>query len=759
MVLRAAGDGMKRVEDPRFLAGQGAFVADLHRPGELHMAFYRSPYAHARIRGLRMEAARAAPGVVAVLAAQDVEGAQPMPSMHVPHPEFARTTELVVLEAPAPLLASGTTRYAGEPLALVVAESRAAAEDAVGLIELDAEPLTPVVDFDAALSGPALYEELPGNLAASLRVRRELPSPSAEGEELSIHARFRIARQGGAPIETRGVLADMDPVSRRVTLWTSTQVPHLVRLAVSHALGRPEEQLHVITPDVGGGFGTKANTYAEEALAVYCAAKLGRPVRWIEDRSEHFLAAAQSRDQVHEVELTVDSEGRILSFKDDYIVNLGAYSLWTAGIVCNTALHALGPYRVPVLDIRGRAILSNKPPAAQYRGAGRPEACFALERALDMAANRVGIDGLEIRRRNLIRPEEMPYAQRVLQRDGIPIVYDASDYLAILDKAVAMAEPAGWPELRRCAEAQSERLGIGCAAYVEATGRGPFEGARVSIGHDGSVQVATGAACSGQGHETTLAKICARVLEVPMESIRVRGGDTDLVTRGVGTFASRTAVVAGNAVYQASQEVREKLLGRAADVLKVPPTGLAWRGAAAHTADGRSLTLAALASAESTEAEAYFRPETVTWTMGLHLAVVAVQPGTGGLRILRYVSVHDGGVALDETIVDGQMHGGIAQGIGGGLFEEFSFTEDGQPTALTMADYMLPTSMEMPDVRVGHTKASANNPLGIKGVGESGAVPAAAALANAISNALDGAELNETPLSPERVWRAAGGVS
>jgi aerobic carbon-monoxide dehydrogenase large subunit len=409
-------------------------------------------------------------------------------------------------------------------------------------------------------------------------------------------------------------------------------------------------------------------------------------------------------------------------------------------------------------------VLSNKPPSAQYRGAGRPEICFALERALDLAARKLDLDPFEIRRRNMIQPEEMPYPQGVPQRDGVPIYYDASNYPAVLEKARQLATPDRWPSLRAEAEANGELFGVGYAGYMEATGRGPWENARVQVEPDGGVRIITGAAGSGQGHATTLAKICANVLELPLERIRLTEGDTDLMPEGVGTFASRTAVVAGNAVHQASLDLRDKLLALAADRLRLPPSDLRWSDGAVQALDGQTLDLAAIADAGPRtpdtgllQAEHQFRPDTVTWTMGVAVGVVAVDPGTGGVRILRYVNVHDGGPSLDETIVEGQMQGGVIQGISGALFEEFAFDRDGQPQAITMADYQISGACEAPDIQLGHVEAPGSNPLGIKGVGESGCVPAAAALANAIANALGGAELNSTPLRPDSVWRAAAG--
>jgi carbon-monoxide dehydrogenase large subunit len=744
----------KRLDDPRLLRGQAQYVADVQQPNTLHMAVFRSPYAHARIVSLNVEEARRTPGVVAVITADDLD-TQAMPPSEVPQPDFARAVNLELHETDVHLLPRERLRYVGEPVAVVIAESRAEAEDGRDAIELEAEPIDAVAG-ESSLTGPALYDYVNRNVAVGLSFQRG--QAPAQEPACVVSGRFISCRQGGSSIETRGALAVADPASGEVTLWTSTQVPHRVRKAVTTILGWPEMRLRVITPDVGGGFGMKTHIASEETLVAYCAEKLGRPVRWIADRSEDLLAAAQARDQIHDLELAVDAQGRILSFKDAYLTDLGASSSRTVGIVANTALHAFGPYRVPRIDVSAKGVLSNKPPSSQYRGAGRPEICFALERALDIAARRLGIDQFEIRRRNMIRPEEMPLRLGVPQRDGVEMAYDASDYPRVLETALQLAQPDTWPALRAEAEAEGLRFGVGCAAYMEATGRGPSEGARLEVEPGGIVHIYTGAAGSGQGHLTSLGKVCTAVLGIPLENIRLTEGDTGLMKEGVGTFASRTAVVAGNAVHQASLDLREKLLAQAADVLKVPASQLRWAGGAAHTADGRSVSLAELAdTGQAPQTEYTFRPDTVTWTMGVTVAVVAVDPGTGGVRILRYVNAHDGGPSLDDTIVDGQIQGGVVQGISGALLEEFVFQE-GQPQAITMADYMIAGAPEAPDVLLGHVEAPGSNPLGVKGVGESGCVPAAPALANAIADALDGVELYKTPLSPYAVLEAMGAL-
>ncbi|HLG69516.1 MAG TPA: xanthine dehydrogenase family protein molybdopterin-binding subunit [Chloroflexota bacterium] len=736
----------KGVEDPRLLKGEGQFVADVQRPGMLHLAFFRSPYAHARIQRLAVEAARAYPGVAAVITAEDLAHTNPIQLSDKLQPDFQRGLNVELHDPVVRLLGSERVRYVGEPLASVAAESRAIAEDALELIELEAEPLS-VITGEAALAAPELYPgQVPGNVMVSLGFERGQP-PEDGHVAHTVRARYVTARQGASPIETRGLMAEPG-ADGRITIWASTQIPHRVKDTTAAVLHWDPARIRVITPDVGGGFGMKDSITAEGIVAAFLAGKLGRPVRWIADRTEDLTAAVQGRDQVHDVELAVDAGGRILSFADDFLVDLGAYSARAVGTTANSALHAFGTYHLPHMRIRGRGFVSNKPPSSQYRGAGRPEVCFALERALDEAARALGIDPAELRWRNMIQPAEMPYPQQVPQRDGVPIHYDASDYPAVLAEALALAEGCESPPLR-----PGERLGQGCSTYVEASGRGPFEGARVLVEPDGRVRLFAGSAGSGQGHSTTLPKVCAAALGVRPEQVILTEGDTDLIPEGIGTFASRTAVNAGNAVHQASLQLREQALATAADRLRCPPTDLRWEGGSAHAPDGRSVSLAELAGLE---ALAYFRPNTVAWTMGAHVAQVAVDVETGGVRVLHYVSVHEGGPSLDERIVEGQMHGGVVQGISGALLEEVDFGDEGQPQAITMADYMIAGAVEAPDVALGHVFSPGDNPLGVKGVGESGCVGAAAALANAISDALSGAPLRATPLKPERVWRAAG---
>ncbi len=746
-----------RVEEERFLTGRGRFLADLQPPGRVHAAFLRSPHAHARVVALDLEAVRRAPGVVAVLGPSDLPSTRSLPVMPIADARFAKAVGLEVHVPPVPLLAGDRLFYVGQPMAVVVAESRAAAEDALELAELEADPLPPLIETEAALGGADLYPDVPGNVAGRLELRQGRPSAAAH----TVRTRFEFGRQGAVPLETRGAVATPEEGTGRIVLWTSTQIPHRVRAAVADVLGWPEEQLRVVTPDVGGAFGTKANIYPEEALVALCAKQLARPVVWVEDRMEHLLASAQSRDQVHEVELGLDDAGRIVSYRDDFTINLGAHNLWLVGVLANTVLHATGPYRVPFLEVSGRAVVTNKAPTSQLRGAGRPEACFAIERALDIAARRLGIDRFDIRRRNLIRADEMPYAQGYPQRDGVPVVLEPSDYPGVFERAIELAGPEQWPALRREAAARGEHLGVGCATYTEATGRGPFEGAVVRALADGTVEVATGAASAGQGLETSLGRVCAETLEIDPARVRMINGDTDRIVRGVGSFASRTAVVAGNAVLAASRELRLRARELAAEVLGCRAQEVTWSAGRAVAPDGNAVELARLAAVAPAqaplEATCYYEPRTVTWTMGAHVAVVSVDARTGSVRVLAYASAHDRGRNLDERIVEGQIVGGIAQGLGGALLEEFGYSADGQPQSTTLADYLLPSAAEMPTFHLADVASVTENPLGVKGVGESGIIAVAAAIANAVSDALGGAELNTVPLPPALVWRTARG--
>jgi CO/xanthine dehydrogenase Mo-binding subunit len=567
------------------------------------------------------------------------------------------------------------------------------------------------------------------------------------------------------PIETRGVVADYDRSTGRLTSRTNTQVPHFVQQHLASVLKLPLHKVHVIAPDVGGGFGTKASGYPEDVLVPLAARELGRSVKWIEDRREHFIAAAHARHQVHQVEMAAQYDGTILAIRDRIWLDLGAYNCWGIVLPYNTVAHLLGPYRVRNLDVDVKGVVTNKVPNAPYRGAGRPEVVFAIERAVDCLARELGLDPAEVRRRNFIQADELPYDIGLPYRDGNPLVYDSGDFPATLEQAL---QAAGYEQFR----AEQERLratgvlrGIGMAGYVEGTGVGPYEAASVRLDLDGRVVVATGAASQGQGHETTFAQLAADALGVPIDWVTVVGGDTDAVPYGVGTYASRGAVTAGTSIVSAAATVRERLVAAAGSILEAAPEDIvvdggqvSVRGVPESAIPLGQIIQACLPTFASPgiappdfEANAFVPIPTVTYTNAVHVAQVEVDPDTGVVKLLDYVVAHDCGRVINPRIVDGQIHGGVAQGIGGALLEELVFDEHAQLLTGSLMDYLLPTSMDIPRIRTVHLESpSPRNPLGVKGVGEGGAIAPPAAVANAIEDALApfGVRVRQTPVSP-----------
>ena len=765
------GRSLPRREDHRFLTGSGAYVGDLRRPGMLHAAFVRSTAPAARILAIDTDAAAQAPGVVALFTAADLDEVGPLPVLTTPDERFARAFSLFFEPPDAPCMAEDEVHYVGEPLVVVVAEDRYRAEDAAELVQVRYEPLEPVLDVRGATSGDsrAVHASTPDNVPLRLQVSAgEIATP--DEDHLVIERRWSIGRHSGVPLEGRGVLAE--PTEDGVEVWTSTQIPYLVRRAICRATGWDHEEVRVRTPDVGGGFGPKANVYGEEIVLPVIARRLGRPVAWIEDRYEHLISAAQSRDQQHETRLIVDREGHIISWEDDFTVDLGSHNLWMAGTVANTAIHLMGAYRIPSFRITGKAVLTNKTPTSQYRGAGRPEATFALERSLDAAARALGISRLKLRERNILTAEDLPYPGRFPYRDGVDIVYDGRDYRAVLQRCQELVPEQDLRSLREEATARGELLGVGVATFVEATGRGPFEMARLALLADGGFEVHVGTASAGMSHETTLAQIAASELGVPPERVAVRSGDTDGVPEALGSFASRTAVVAGSAVRQAAQDLVSAAASHLRESTGDPEAPVEVVDEGLRSASGVEVSWTELAgqlrSADPAagavlEATGRFEPETVTWTMGAHLAVVRIDPGTGLITVVRYAAADEAGVPINPVVVEGQVKGGIAQGIGGALLEEFRFDPGGQPTSTTLAEYLLPGTGEVPRLDVAHIEVpSERNELGLKGVGESGTIPGCAVIASAVEDALReyDVEVSATPIRPSdvRSWlREAAG--
>ncbi|NEC65566.1 xanthine dehydrogenase family protein molybdopterin-binding subunit [Streptomyces sp. SID9727] len=772
---RWIGRAVPRVEDDRLLRGNGRYVDDIALPSGVEAAFLRSPHAHARIESIDVKAASEAPGVVAVWTGEDVAGLPPMlnkEELRTP-PGLAALLDPTVRMTPMPLLAGGTVLYVGQPVALVLAENRYLAEDALELINVRYAPLPVLVDPEEALTAqaPLLHDDLPDNTAVAVHARVGDPDAAFASAHTVVSERFEAHRYVASPIETRAVSARVDPYSDRLTVWSGTQTPHRLREAIAHTLGLPADTVHVIAADVGGGFGQKGILYVEELLVPYAALLLGRPVLWREDRNENLTASSHAREQIHLIELAADVDGHLVGVRDRITVNFGAYNMTGLVVPYNSLCHLLGPYRVPHVDIDVIGVLTNTTFATPYRGAGRPETVFAMERAMDRLASELGIAPEELRARNLIGPDEMPYATGLVDRSGSPQSYDSGDFPELLRRAVAKADVERVRARQREGGRDGRHLGIGFAMYIEATGLGPFETARVDIAPTGRVRLAIGAPSQGQGHRTSMAQIAADAIGVPIDVIDVTGGDTEATPFGVGTIASRALVNAGNATHRAGRLIREKIIDAAARRLDVPAGSLDLSDGvvASEEPAGPSIDLAELAgraalpgTPEPTDGQhgtelsetVHFRPPGFAVASGAHAAVVEVDEHTGEVEILHYVVVHDAGVIVNPMIAEGQVTGGIAQGIGGALYEEMVYGADGQPRTGTYMDYLVPTSSEIPDLDLDeiHTPSPMND-LGVKGLGEGGAIAPQAVLANAVEDALRpfGAVVRRGPLSPSRV--------
>jgi carbon-monoxide dehydrogenase large subunit len=773
MTTRYFGAPIARNEDRRLLTGQALFIDDVELPGLLHAAFLRSQIAHGRVRHVDVSAARRREGVVAIYTADDL-GAywQPGPLL-VPPPPIEGITFNQRTQVP---LAKDKARHAGEPLALVIAESRHLAEDALADIVVDLEPLPAVVDLERALSesSPTVHDDVRGNVAARVRQRKGDYAAAVTRADHVIRRRFHYEHGASMPMETRGVVAKWDAKANHLTVWDTTQAPVFVRNGLAGMLGLGERHVRVIAPFVGGGFGPKIMMfYPEEVLLPWAAIKLDRPVKWIEDRREHFFATTHERGQIHDAEIALGRDGRILGIKDEFLHDTGAYDPYGLTVPINSQCTLLGPYLVPSYDSTFTAVFTNKPMVTPYRGAGRQHGVFVIERLLDIAARELDIDRAEIRRRNFIPPEAFPYNNEIIYQDFAPLEYDSGNYLPVLDKALAaigydqfLAEER--PRLR----AEGRHVGIGIACYVEGTGIGPYEGAKIQVQANGKVIAATGIGTQGQGHFTSFAQIVADQVGVDVRDVDVVTGDTDQFYWGAGTFASRGAVVAGNAMNEAAKVVREKILRTAAEHFECDEQDLELANGMVSIVGvpGRAVRLGELAikanpmrgavrpgTEPGLEATRYFGPPRGATASGVHAMIVEIDPETMALDIRRYVVVHDCGTVINPLILAGQIHGGVAQGIGNAFYEQLMFDEHGQLLNPSLAEYLLPTALDVPRIELDHAAtASPLNPLGIKGAGEAGAIPAGPLFAQAIEDALDlsgkGIELLEIPLSPSRLW-------
>jgi carbon-monoxide dehydrogenase large subunit len=768
---RYVGARVRRREDPRLVAGQGRFVDDLRVAGCLHAAILRSPHAHARIAAVRTDAARRGPGVVACWTSEDLPAAtRPLPIAGVPPAPLQARVGFRLRTAPQLPLARGVVRYVGEAVAVVVATDRYAAEDALERIEAAYEPLPAVADVEQGLApgAPLVHPEWGDNVSVAFAVRVGDPDGTLPRAPVRVQARIRVPRYAGIPLEPRGVLAEPWPRGDGLTVWASTQVPHWLQRTLADALGVPVHRLRVVAPEVGGGFGTKCSIYPEDVLIPAVALRLGRPVKWVETRREHFQSATHSREQLHDAELAAERDGTIVGFRDRFLLDQGAYNPWGVVQPYNTVGHILGPYRVPHAAFDVQSVVTNKTPHAPYRGAGRPEAVFVMDRMIDLLGRELGVDPAELRRRNLVRPDEMPYDVGLLYRDGNPLVYDGGDFPDALARALRGVDYEGLRAAQAGERARGVYRGIGLSCYVEGTGVGPYESATVRLDPSGRVVVATGACSQGQGHETVFAQIAADALGVELDDVTVVGGDTDAIAFGIGTFASRSTVLAGNAIAVSAGAVRDKVVRAAARLLEAAEADVEVqgrrafvRGSPARAVPFERLVQATLPTFQAPaavepgfEATTHQGVPTVTYASAVHVAVVEVDPETGRVTLLRYVVAHDCGRVVNPMLVDGQIHGGVAQGIGGGLGEEIVYDGAGQLLTGSLMDYALPKADELPFFEAIHLEhPSPRNRLEVKGVGEGGAISPPAALANAIEDALApfGVRITEGPLTSARI--------
>lgn len=764
MSTRWIGERVNRREDRRLLTGTARFIDDIHLPGMAHAAVVRSPHAKARIRRIDAAKALALPGVLAVITHEDLGAANdPMPLLNQDrgfiHPHTHRA------------LAPGQVRFVGEAVALVIAESRYRAEDALELIEVDYEPSRAAVDLmEAAKPGaPLVHDDADSNIACRTPHRRGDVEAAFSAADIVIVEELRPERGAAQPMETRGCVAQYDASSDSLTVWDTTQAPVSARGLIAAKLGMPEANVTVIAPDVGGGFGVKIMLlYPEELLIPFAARRLKRPVKWIEDRREHFLGSNHERLMVHRVELAAKRDGSLLGLKDVFYYDSGAYCPY-GPINAECAQGILpGPYKIPAIHTEYIAVYTNTPVVSPYRGAGMPHGNFVMETMMNRLAERLGIDPVELRRRNLVTPADCPYDGGTVFQYNTALIHRDCDYPALLARLLDALDYDGFRRAQAGLRAKGVHKGIGIGCYVEGTGIPPYEGMEVRVEPTGFVTVVTGYPAQGQGHETTLIQVVAETLGVEPDRVTVQAGRTDRFAWGVGTFASRAAVVGCTGAAKATLKLREKALRLAADRLEVAAADL-------EIVAGRvrlkgvpevGVTLAELAAAANPiitlapgvepglRAVEYHRPEGATFASGMHGLIVAVDVETGTVKIERYVVVHDCGVMINPAIVEGQVLGATAQGIGGTFYEKLHFDETGQLLTTTFMDYLIPTAMEIPPIELHHLeRPSSLNPLGVKGVGEGGVMPVAPAFAGAVEDALRpyGARINAVPFGPPEV--------
>ena len=742
---KLVGQSVLRKEDGPLLRGEGRFAADINFPDQLTMRVVRSPQAHGILRGVDASAALAHPGVHAVWTFADVS--------EIPPIDF-RLTRLETLKPyRQTILARDRVRYVGDPVAVVFADSAFAAEDAADLVEFDIDELPVILDADGPTGDFA--DGLSTETAVILKQYGDLDAAFIDAHAV-VELSLKIGRHSGVTLETRGAIARYDVARDMLEMYGAAKVPHWNRDQIAMMLGRSPDSVNLFEGHVGGGFGIRGELYPEDVLVCLAALRMQRPVKWIEDRRENLIAANHSRQQAHRIRAAIDADGHILAIDAEYFHDQGGYMRTHAATVPDlTAAMLPGPYRVPAYRATGHIRLTNKTPGGTYRAPGRYESTFVRERLMDAIAARVGIDVVEVRRRNLIDTSEMPYSRK-LETLGTDVVLDSGDYVGLLNKALA---GIGWDVLQETLKqrrAAGDMVGVGLAMFVEKSGLGPFDGVRIAIEPSGQVEVVTGAASVGQGVETVMAQICADTLGAAYDGIRVVHGQTDRIEKGLGAFASRVTVMTGEAVRLASIKLRDGALQAAAELMQMDAGDLDIVEGRIVRRDGTgpSMSFGELAAAKELVADATFESRHMNYPYGVHIAVVALARDTGGVTVERYLVAYDVGKAVNPMLVEGQIVGGVAQGLGGALYEEFLYDDRGEPLSVTFADYLMPTAREMPDVEViiAEDAPSPLNPMGLKGAGEGGTNAVGAAIAAAIDDALGrpGA-VTELPVTPQRL--------
>jgi carbon-monoxide dehydrogenase large subunit len=763
------GQPLRRVEDPRLITGRGRYVDDISPPGVVHAVFVRSIEAHATLGPVTLD--KSAPGEL--YTATDLGLERPMPNQY-PSP-------LITQSIQAPPLATDEVCFVGQPVAVIVAATPAEAVDCSDLVEVDYETQPVVIDHRRALDPDAA----PAHLGSDSNLVGTLSAAFGDVEGAFAGAAHRVKvevdqhRGALASMEGRAVMANWDEADRRLTVWSSSQAPHALRAHLAAYLALSPDEIRVIAPDVGGGFGPKAAIYPEEYVIAALALKLRRPVKWIERRREHFVATNQQRGQSGTVEAAVDEDGLILGLRVRLVHDCGAYVPYGIVVPMTTLRLLSGPYAIPALDAAIDVVFTNATPTGAIRGAGRPNATFAIERVVDAIAREFDLDRAEVRRRNFVEPEQLPYVVDIAASDGRKVTYDSGDYGSALDQALEAADLDGFEDRRSASAAGGRLRGFGIASYVEDTGLGPYEGVRLEVLTNGEVLVETGASSQGQGHATVLAQICAAHLGVSPDRVRVRAGDTATYGHGIATVASRSGQTTASAVHVAADDLAETVKKLAADRLEASDQDIVLVDGVAMVVGqpGSEIPLGDLAAGlqpklgavlpegqqtPGLSVERVIPFDGLAYTFGTHIAEVEIDPETGHVVVANYVVVHDCGTLLNPMIVDGQIDGGVAHGLGNALSEEIRFSDDGQPLTTSFMDYRLMTAADMPPLTKIHTETpSPTNPLGAKGAGEGGTIPAAAAVASAVEHALEGTgvRVGHYPISSEWVHEAIAQAS